>query len=325
MQGMKMHGMKMIAAACFGFGLVALAGPATAAYPDRPIHLISGLQAGSTIDIVARLLANHLSEKLGQGVIVENRPGASGYIAGKHVATSQPDGYTLLLGGSIAAFEATVKEASHFSDDFTYISQVRRSPSYFGVSTKRGFKSLSELIAFGKANPGVLTYGSIARSLEFYAATFNRAVGIEAVHIPFRGSVDAVTALAGGEFDYYFDSLAIFELFVAQGKVTILSGTTQQRAPDRPDIPSLADAGVPDLNIWSSFGLLGPKGLPDDVVKTLNDGVRTFAALPDVRDKLIAMGLGAAVFSTPAEFRANTDVEARVLKEAARFLGVEPQ
>ena len=312
-------------ALCLCLALAALARPAVAAWPERPVRIVLGLQAGSTIDIVGRLLASHLQERFRQGVIVENRAGASGYGAARHVASSPPDGYTLMLGGSLAAFETTLKEAAGITDEFTYISQVRRSPSYFGVSTKRGFKSLRELIDFGRANPGALTYGSIARSLEFYAATFNRAAGIEAVHVPFRGSVDAVTALAGGEFDYYFDSLAIFEPFVAQGKIRVLSTTTQQRAPDRPEIPSLADAGVPDLNIWSSFGILGPKGLPDEVVATINDAVRSFSALPDAREKLLALGLGAPVHSTPAEFRDNTLQELRVRREAARFLGVALQ
>lgn len=304
---------------------IALATPAAAAWPEKPIRIYMGAQAGSTIDIIGRMLGNHLQDKFRQAVVIENRPGGGGFAVTKHVATQPPDGYSLLLGGSLAAFEVTLKEAAGISNDFTFISFVRKQPSWIGVSTRRGFNSLRDLIAFGKANPKTLNYGSFARSLEFYLTTFNRAAGFEAVHVPFRGSVDAVTALANGEIDYYLDSLVIFEPFVQQGKVKVMAASTQQRSADRPEIPSLADAGVTGLDIFSAFGLLGPKGMSGEVVDALNDGVKSFAALPDVRAKLVSAGLGAAAHSTPAELRAYVDMELKVLRDAAAFAGVTPQ
>jgi tripartite-type tricarboxylate transporter receptor subunit TctC len=307
------------------WALLAAACPALAAWPDKPLRLVVGLPSGSTIDIEGRLLADYLSRKLGQPVVVDNRVGASGLVAAKHVANSAPDGYTLLLIGSLAAFETTAKEGVGLSEQFSYVSLVRHYPSYIGVTAKRPFKTFAELVEFGRAHPRQLSYGSIAKSLEFFLAAINKAAGVDAVHVPYRGSAEATTALVAGDIDYYLDATVIFEPQVATGKMRILANTAQQRMPDRPDIPSLKDVGVPGIDLYINFGLVGPKGMPDDVVRVLNEGVREFAALPDVKEKLISVGLGAAVWSTPAEFRAQVDRETVIMRQTAKDLGFEPQ
>ena len=156
------------------------------AWPERPVRVFTSLPAGTTVDLIARLVAGHLSERLKQTFIVENRSGAQGLIAAKQVAAAPPDGYTLLVAGSISALDATLKEGLGISKEFAYVSLLRKSPTFLGVSAKRPFKTLEELIAFGKANPKKLNYGSIARTLELYTAYFRTASGLSSRPRPGR-------------------------------------------------------------------------------------------------------------------------------------------
>ena len=306
--------------------LALMLAPATAfAWPDKPVRVYTSLPAGTTVDLIARLVAGHLADRLKQPFVVENKAGAQGLIAAKQVAAAPPDGYTLLVAGSISALDATLKEGFGISKEFAYISLLRKSPTFLGVSTKRPFKSLRELIDYGKANPKKLNYGSIARTLELYTATINAAAGVDAVHVPFRGTADALNALGIGDIDYYLDAPSAFEPLVQQGLARVLASTSAKRTPDRPDIPSLADAGLTGLDLVITYGLVAPKGTPDEIVKILGDGVREFAARPDIVEKYLAMGQGIPPWTTPAEYRAQVAEEIVTYQNAAKLIGFEPQ
>ncbi len=299
-------------------------GPALA-YPDKPVRVLVGLPPGTTVDLVARLVANHLSEKLKQPFIVENKVGAQGLIAAKEVAASAPNGYTLHLAGSIAAMNSTMKEGADIAEQFTYISLVRRSPTFLAMSTKRGFNTFGDLIAFGKKNPGVLNYGSIAKSLELYTVSINKAAGLDAVHVAFRGSGDASAALSAGDIDYYLDSANVIETVASRGEAKLIASTGAKRSADRPNVPSLPEIGLPGLDLVITYGLVAAKGTPDDIVKMLAEGVREFAGTKNAAEKFLGMGQGAPVSSTPEEFRTQVAAEIKTIEEAAKFIGFERQ
>ena len=302
----------------------ALAAPARA-WPDRPVRVFTSLPAGTTVDLVARLVAGHLSERLKQTVVVENKSGAQGLIAAKQLAASPPDGYTLLVAGSISSLEATMKEAAGLSREVAYVSLVRRSPTYVGVTTKRPFNSLRDVFAFGRANPKKLNYGSIARTLELYNATINNAAGVDAIHVPFRGTAEALNALSLGDIDYYLDSPSAFEPLVQQGLAKVVASTSAKRTLDRPDVPSLSDEGLNGLDLVITYGLVAPKGTPPEIVKILNDSIREFSARPDIVEKYLAMGQGMPPWTTPAEYEQQVAAEIKTFQDAAKIIGFEPQ
>lgn len=306
-------------------GLFAAAFPyAALAWPDRPVRVYTSLPAGTTVDLVARLIATHLNEKLKQPFVVENKPGAQGLIAAKTTAAATPDGYTILVAGSISALEATMKDGAGISNELAYVSLVRKSSTYVGMSTKRGFNTLRDMMAWGRANPKQLNYGSIARTLELYAAYINKASNVDAVHVPFRGTADAINALGLGDIDYFLDAPSAFEPLVRSGKAKVVAATTAKRTIDRPDIPGMEESGL-DLDLTVTYGLVAPKGVPPEIIRTLGDAIRDFAARPDMREKYLAMGQGIPVWSTPEEYLAQVKREILTYQEAARFVGFNPE
>ncbi len=302
-----------------------LIGPAAAAYPERPIRIIVGLPAGTTVDIVARLIGNHFSDRFKQTVVIENKVGAQGLLAAKELVSAPPNGYTLHLAGSISSMDVTMKEGANISDQFSYISLIRRSPTYIAVTTKRPFNNLKDLIEFGKKNPKVLNYGSIAKSLELYLAIINQTAGVDAVHVAFRGSNDASASLISGDIDYYLESASFIEPLAARGQAKIIAATSAKRSEDRPDIPGLEEAGLPGLDLMITYGLVGPKGMPDDIVGLLNQSIREFAATPAIIERFLAMAQGKPAYSSPEEFRRHVRAEIEIIARTAKAMGMERQ
>ena len=275
---------------------VALAAPARAQdYPNRPIRLIVGYVPGGASDISARLLAEILGTRLGQSVIVENKPGAASVIGIDFVAKSAADGYTLLHTNSdgIAIIPA-LKSNLPFSvpKDFTFITRIVQLPLAVAVRASLPVNSIAELVAHAKANPGKLRYGTSGVGSGPHLATllFEKQAGIKMVHVPYKGSGAAINDLVGGHIDLSFPAVQPIAPYAETGKVKLLAVTGDARDPLVPNTPTMKESGLPGATVVIWFGLLGPAGMPANVVDRLRR--ESVAALnsPEAKKKFKAAG-----------------------------------
>ncbi len=277
-------------------------------YPARPIRMIVGFPPGGGTDVMARIVGQKLSDALGQQVIVENRPGAGGNIAAELTAKAPADGYTLMMGHvapMAIAPSLYPKLAYDPARDFAPISFVASSPNILVVNPSVPVKDVRTLIALAKTQPGRLKFASSgAGTIQHLAAeSFQQAAGAEMLHVPYKGSGQAVIDLMAGVVDMNFDATPSVINFVKQGKLRALAVTSAKRSALVPDLPTLAESGLTgfDFNTW--WGLFAPAGTPRDVVKRLNVEVVKLLALPDVKEKLANVGAEPAG-DTPEEFSA---------------------
>ena len=283
-----------------------LAAPAAfAAYPDKPIRLIVGFSAGGTTDVVARIVGKEVGDALGQPVVVENRPGAGSNIAAEMVARADPDGYTLLMVAVTSAINHTLYKNLKFDlvEDFDPVALAVRVPNVLVVHPDVKAKSVSELVDLLKANPGTLNFASSGSGTSIHMAgeLFKLRAGVDVAHIPYKGSANAVTDLIGGQVDYMFDNMPSAWPHVETGKLRALAVTTADRSKTAPNLPTMQEEGFSDFDVSSWFGVIGPKGLPEDVVAKLNKAIRDGLAKPEVRERL--EGLGAVpADTTPEQF-----------------------
>jgi tripartite-type tricarboxylate transporter receptor subunit TctC len=284
------------------------AAPSTApSYPDRPIKLVVGYPAGGTGDTVARLIADNWSEAFGQPVVVENRPGAGSTIAAAAVAHAAPDGYTILLSTSSDATISPLRlgdKAQYKPRDLAPVSLLVLVPSVLTVPANSKFKTPAELVRYAKANPGKLSYASFGNGSSAHVAAemFKSMTGIEAVHVPYKGSPDAVMALVSGDIDFFFDTLTSAMPQNKAGKNRILGVTTAARVPQAPDIPTMQEQGIKDMLSGSFIGVSAPAGTPASVIEKLQNQTMKLARVPAVREKLANMGM-VVQGSTAAEYR----------------------
>lgn len=264
------------------------------AYPNKPIRIIVGYTAGGGADSAARLAAQKLSENLGQSILVENRPGASGSIAIERVATMAPDGYTLLLltSANVAQAALASKLPYDLERDFSPISMLNTGPYVLIVRTTLAAQNLKELLALAKAAPGKLNYGSsgIGGQAHFAGELVNSLADVRMTHIPYKGSSEFVTATAAGQIDLSFPSIPSALPLIEAGKLRALAVTSPGRSALLPNIPSLEESGLRgyDLAVW--YGLLAPKGVPRDIIAKLNSIVVASFGSADVRDLLLKQG-----------------------------------
>lgn len=291
-------------------------------WPARSVKLIVPYPPGGATDILGRLISEKLSPMIGQPVVVENRAGASGNIGFDAVAKAPPDGYTLLM----ATANITINRA--FSDklpydvltDFQPISQVVSSQNYLVARPTLPASSVKELIAYGKANPGKLTYGSSGIGTPLLCMElFKSLAGINAVHVPYKGDTPAVTDLMGGQIDLYCSTIVGLVPFTRNGKLKGLGVTSNRRADSMPDMPTIAEAGLPGYELSSWYGILAPAKTPRAIVDQLNEAIVKIVAMPDVQQKMIEGG-SEPKSSTPDEFmsriRSDTEKFTRLVKEA---------
>jgi tripartite-type tricarboxylate transporter receptor subunit TctC len=280
----------------------------TPAYPDRPIKLVVGYPAGGTGDTVARMIADNWAEAFGQPVVVENRPGAGSTIAAAAVAHAAPDGYTILLSTSSDATISPLRlgdKAQYKPSDLAPVSLLVLVPSVLTVPANSKFKTPAELIRYAKANPGKLSYASFGNGSSAHVAAemFKTMTGIEAVHVPYKGSPDAVMALVAGDIDFFFDTLTSAMPQNKAGKNRILGVTTAARVPLAPDIPTMQEEGVKDMLSGSFIGVSAPAGTSASIVEKLQNQTMKLARDPAARQKLVNMGM-VVQGSTAAEYRA---------------------
>jgi len=265
-----------------------------AAYPNKPVRLIVGAPPGGGNDIMARLIAQKLSEGLGQQVVVENRPGAGATIATDLVAKSAPDGYTLFMTPSAHALSPSIYRKLPFDPvkDFAAIGQMAAVPLVVIVNMSLPAASLRELIELARARPGSLNFGSGGSGAAQHLATefLKSLTGIEMVHVPYKGSGQAIPDLIGGQIQLMIEPLPSALPHIRGGKVRALAVTTRQRSASLPDVPTAEEAGLSGFEVMAWYGLLAPAGTPAAVVSRLNAEMNKALAQPAMRDSLAAQG-----------------------------------
>ena len=312
--------MKRIAGFMLGLAMAVLAGSAAAqAWPSKPIRWVVPFQPGGTTDILARTIGEKLATVLGQPVIVDNRPGAGGGVGAEFTAKAPADGYTI-MGGTISthAINASLYKNLPYDPvkDFVPITMIARVPNMLVVNPDVPAKSVAELIALMKANPGKYTFASSGNgtSQHLSGELFKTMAGVDMQHIPYKGSPPALQDVVGGQVTMTFDNITTAWPLAKGGKLRALAVTTAKRSPIAPDVPTLAEAGLAGYEIGSWQGVFAPAGTPPDIVRRLNAEMVKIINTPEVRDKLV--GLGAEpVANTSDEFSAL--VKGEVVKWAA--------
>lgn len=300
-------GCKPVAAALLLAGTLGFASHASAAYPDHAIRLVVGFSAGGTTDVVARIVGKEIGDALGQPVVVENRPGAGSNIATEMVSRAAPDGYTLYMVAVTSAINQTLYKNLNFDlvKDFTPVALAVRVPNVLVVNPQVPVKSVKELVDYAKANPGKLNFASSGSGTSIHMAgeLFKQEAQIDVTHIPYKGSSPAMTDLIGGQVQYMFDNMPSAWPHVEAGKLRALAVTTAERSKTAPDLPTMKESGFPNFDVSSWFGIIAPKGTPDDIVNKLNKTILAALAKPDVQARLQDLGAIPAN-TTPAEFGA---------------------
>ena len=292
-------------------------------YPTRPVKLVVPFTAGSATDILARTFGQKLAEIWGQAVIVENHPGAGGTIGAAIVAKSAPDGYTLLVHSAAQAYNPSIYPSLSYdtTKDFVDVVPLDGQPNVLVVAPATGFKSVNDLIAAAKKKPGELNFASAGTGsgTHINGEKFRLAAGIDVVHIPYKGTPEAITDTMTGRVTYFFSPISAALPNVREGRLVALGVSSAKRSSAVPSVPTIAEVALPqfDYNLW--VGVFAPAGTPADIVDRINRDVVRVAQTPEVNERLAALG-AEAMPMTPSEFRkfvrGEIDDAAKVIKAA---------
>ena len=313
--------MNKLVVACAGFCIAVAAGAQE--YPSRAIRIVVPFSPGGAVDGPTRIVAQELGKRLGQQVIVDNKPGAGATIGSEMVAKSAPDGYTLLLASQTNAISATLYPKLTFApiDDFVGISLIGREPGVLVVHPSFPARTIAELVTYAKARPKEVNYASSGNGSgqHLFMAQFASMAGLQLVHVPYRGSGQATTDLLAGTVPMAMPGTAGMVAHIQAGKLRPLAVSGARRSPQLPDVPTLAESGLAGYEAYVWLGLLAPKGTPAAIVERLHREVKAVLELPAVKAYFTETGLEIAG-STPAEFEAYFRDErehwARVIKES---------
>jgi tripartite-type tricarboxylate transporter receptor subunit TctC len=267
--------------------LAGFVAPATAdSFPDRPVKVIAPYTAGSPNDVVARLIATPMAARLGQSVVVDNRPGGGTTIGVKAVMSAEPDGYTLLMSNSPTHFVAPLVNKSLSYDalkDFAPVGTIASGSLMLVIPPEMPAKTLAEFIAYAKANPGKLNFGYGQGTLpQLVGEMFKRAAGIELANIPYKGGMQAVTDMLGGRVHLNIGTISTLAPLVREGKLRALAVTSPERNQELPDVPTMTESGVPDVASLTYYGLWAPRGTPADAVRRLNAALNDSLKSPEI-------------------------------------------
>ena len=299
-------------------------------YPAKPIRILIGFPAGSTVDILARPIALRMTEILGQQVVVDNRAGATGIIANELVVKAPADGYTLLATPGSSLTTSPHMHAHMTFDvlrDLAPVAQIGAFPNVLFVHPNVPAKSVKELIDLARARPGVLTFGSagIGSGLHLAGELFKNMARIDIVHVPYKGGPPAVTDIVGGRIDMMFYTLAVVQQHIKSGRLRAIAMTGLTRDPLMPHIPTVTEAGLPGYEYSGWHGFLAPGATPKDVIDKLNATVVSILGTPAIKEFWASQGMGFASGNTPGEFaarfRADYEKYGRLIKSA----GIKPE
>ncbi len=291
-----------------------VAATAAAQFPNKPIHIVVPSAPGDGSDLTSRLISDKLSAALGQPVVVENKLGAGGVVGTEYAARQPADGYTLIMAnaGSHSINAALYSKLSYDpAKDFTPVALVGIAPNMMAVNPSLPVKTVAEFIAYAKANPGAVNFasGGNGSSAHLSAELFKSMTGITMNHVPYKGATPALTDLIAGQVQVMIGNMPPILPHVKSGKLRALAVTTAKRYPGLPDVPTVAESGLAGYETVAWFGLFAPAGTPKDVVVRLNREVNAIIAQPEVRERLLAIGMEPAP-GTPEDFgaRQNGDI-----------------
>jgi tripartite-type tricarboxylate transporter receptor subunit TctC len=294
-------------------------------YPSKPIRMIVGFPPGGGTDVVARIITPKLAENLGQPVVIENRPGATGTVAAEMVARSPNDGYTIMMGHvSVNAIAPSLfpKLPYDVIKDFAPVTLAASVPHFIVVHPSLQVASVKELIAHARAQPGRLSFPSAGNGSTPHLAgeMFKSMTGVDLVHVPYKGTGQSMADLLAGQHLVGFDTMPASAPYVRSGKLRPLAVTSAKRLPEFPDVPTVEEAGVPGYRLATWYGVFAPAGTPPAIVNRLHGEIAKAMQAPETRDKLVAIGVDETVTRSPEEFaaivRADTARYAKVIKDA---------
>ena len=310
--------------------LLAFASTADAqSWPSKPIRIISPYPPAGANDLLARIIAPKLSEQLGQPVVVENRAGATGNIGAELVAKAPADGYTLLMGqaGNLTInISLMAKIPFDPVRDFSPVTMVASTPNVLVVHPSLPVRTVKDLIALAKAKPGQINYATsgIGSPGHLAAELLNKSAGIRLVHIPYKGAAPALLDVVAGNAHLYFTSAVSAQPFIPSGRLRMVAVASAKRSPSLPEVPTVAEAGFPEFDVSSWWGVVAPASTPREVVMRLQTEIHRVIALPEIRAKLAEQGLDIAT-NTPEQFAAYIKSETAKWAKLIREVGVKPE
>jgi len=323
---MRRHFFLALSAAVLASPIVASSAYADAAYPSRPIHIVLGFPAGSATDIITRIYADEIGKNINGTVVVENQPGAASNIASAAVARAAPDGHTLLMATTANATSVNLYKNLRydFQKDFEPIALLASAPPVISVNAGSPIRSVEDLIKLAKSKPGEVMFGSsgVGTAPHMSAELLNMMAGIKMTHVPYKGTNDAITDLITGRLKVLFSPLPTVASLAKEGKIRILAVTTKQRSSLAPDLPTVAESGVPDFDATLWFGLMTPKGTPSAILKKLTSAVGKAAASDGLKQRLQASG-GEPMLMTGDGFAKFIESNIETWAKVINFAGME--
>lgn len=312
-------------AAATTIALLPMAASAQADYPTKPIRLVLGVSPGGLIDVSARILASHLSTRLGQQVIVDNKPGAATTIAANEVLRASPDGYTFFYGGAMSASPIFLKNgAVDFVTQMKPVSQTLFAPFYLMVSSKVPANTIQELAAYSKKNPGKLNLADISPVTTMVMHAIAEQTGLDFTPIPYKGSAPAMTALLSGEVDMVLDTVPNYVQHIKAGKMRALMSTGRARMPVLPDVPTGLEAKVIDFTTGSVFGVWAPPGTPDTIIKRVASEIAAITQIPEYAAKFREATQVEPLGTGPADLLKQVESDRALYGRVAKRIGFQP-
>jgi tripartite-type tricarboxylate transporter receptor subunit TctC len=317
---------QFLAASLFAVGL-GLTPAVAQTYPSKPIKMIVPYTPGSPVDVLARVVTQHVSARLGQTIVIDNRPGAGTTIGTKVAANADPDGYTILIGATSFTIAATLYPHLDYDPikSFTPVAMLAVSPQMLVIAPSVPAKTVPEFVAYAKANPGKLNFGYGLGTLpHILGEAFKTATGIDIASIPYRGGAQAITDMLGGRIQMNFGTQSTLLPLIRDGKVRPLAVTTETRAKDLPEVPTMAESGLPQLSLAFSAGILAPAGTPAAIVAKLNAEINEAMKSPELAASMAKLGFEPQFWS-PQDYGTFLAEEARRWPPIVKASGVQPE
>mgnify|MGYP001607393655 CR=1 FL=1 len=317
----------VVAAAMTVFHAAGVQSQTATGFPTRPVRIIVAVTPGGNSDLVARAIAQQITQGLGQQVVVENRPSASQLVGTQFVAKSPPDGYTLLhMANTFAVVPSLLSNPGYDPlKDFTGVSLTCLVPKVLDVNPALPVRSVKELIALAKARPGEISYGTagIGGTGHMAAELFSRQAGIKMLHVPYKGSSQAIIDVVGGQIMMMFDEVSTSLNYIRAGRLRALAVTSLKRSPLFPDVPTIDEAGLPGFEDITFLGLVAPAGTPREVLARLHAEVAKAVRAPDLHKRFLELGVELTASASPDEFTAYIKAEVEKKAKLAREAGIK--